>query len=412
MGGPALHVSYLTKGLEERGYDTTLAAGTIGARRGLDVVRRRRARRRGAPDPAAAPRHLAVLRHAVGDERRAPDPPPAAAHPAHAHGEGGRDRPRRGARLAATRGRRSSCTPSTGTSCAATSTRRARRRSGRSSGGSRARRRGSSPSAPRCATTSSSSASRRPSASRVDPPRHPARQPRRPATGGPRASCATLFGVPPDRFVVGWIGRMTAIKRVEDVLLAFRDLRARGVDATLVPGRRRPRPRGPRAPRARARRSRGTCSRSATSATSRRTTRSWTRCCCRRRTRARRSSRSSRSRRGGRSWRRGSAACPDVVEDGEDGFLVPVGDVDAMAAALERLARDPELRAADGRARLARASSRATASSASSTTSTRSTASCSRTPGCPLPAARFGGLTSEAANRSNGQYRSRPADDK
>ena len=39
---------------------------------------------------------------------------------------------------------------------------------------------------------------------------------------------------------------------------------------------------------------------------------------------------------------------PDVVEDGEDGFLVPVGDVDAMASALERLARYPELRAQMG----------------------------------------------------------------
>jgi glycosyltransferase involved in cell wall biosynthesis len=39
---------------------------------------------------------------------------------------------------------------------------------------------------------------------------------------------------------------------------------------------------------------------------------------------------------------------PDVVEDGQDGFLVPVGDVAAMAAALERLARDAELRARMG----------------------------------------------------------------
>ncbi len=29
MGGPALHVAYLTKGLEERGYATTLAAGSL-----------------------------------------------------------------------------------------------------------------------------------------------------------------------------------------------------------------------------------------------------------------------------------------------------------------------------------------------------------------------------------------------
>ena len=29
MGGPALHVAYLTKGLEGRGYETTLAAGSL-----------------------------------------------------------------------------------------------------------------------------------------------------------------------------------------------------------------------------------------------------------------------------------------------------------------------------------------------------------------------------------------------
>src|SRR5712692_3450385 len=29
VGGPALHVAYLTAGLAERGYDTTLVAGTI-----------------------------------------------------------------------------------------------------------------------------------------------------------------------------------------------------------------------------------------------------------------------------------------------------------------------------------------------------------------------------------------------
>ena len=65
-------------------------------RRELDVVRRRRARRRHRPDPAAPPRDLAALRLAVGDAARAADPAGAAAHPAHAHGEGGRRRPARG----------------------------------------------------------------------------------------------------------------------------------------------------------------------------------------------------------------------------------------------------------------------------------------------------------------------------
>ena len=41
---------------------------------------------------------------------------------------------------------------------------------------------------------------------------------------------------------------------------------------------------------------------------------------------------------------------PDVVADGIDGYLFPVGDVGAAAEQLARLAADPELRAPDGRA--------------------------------------------------------------
>src|SRR5439155_23459959 len=47
------------------------------------------------------------------------------------------------------------------------------------------------------------------------------------------AALRRLFGVAADEFVVGWVGRMTAIKRVDDVLLAFRALRERGVPARL-----------------------------------------------------------------------------------------------------------------------------------------------------------------------------------
>jgi glycosyltransferase involved in cell wall biosynthesis len=46
---------------------------------------------------------------------------------------------------------------------------------------------------------------------------------------------------------------------------------------------------------------------------------------------------------------------PDVVREGEDGFLVEAGDVDALAERLARLAADPELRerlGAAGRARV------------------------------------------------------------
>jgi glycosyltransferase involved in cell wall biosynthesis len=41
------------------------------------------------------------------------------------------------------------------------------------------------------------------------------------------------LGIEPDRFAVGWIGRMTAVKRTDDVLVAFKRLRDGGVDAVL-----------------------------------------------------------------------------------------------------------------------------------------------------------------------------------
>jgi glycosyltransferase involved in cell wall biosynthesis len=50
---------------------------------------------------------------------------------------------------------------------------------------------------------------------------------------GGRGELRRLYGVPDDRFVIGWIGRMTAIKRVPDIVRAFAELRASGVNATL-----------------------------------------------------------------------------------------------------------------------------------------------------------------------------------
>ena len=48
-----------------------------------------------------------------------------------------------------------------------------------------------------------------------------------------RAEMRRLLGITGERFTVGWIGRMTAVKRTGDVLLAFKRLRELGVDACL-----------------------------------------------------------------------------------------------------------------------------------------------------------------------------------
>ncbi len=53
------------------------------------------------------------------------------------------------------------------------------------------------------------------------------------ANGSQRAETRRVMGIAPDRFTVGWIGRMTAVKRTDDVLLALQRLRERGVDALL-----------------------------------------------------------------------------------------------------------------------------------------------------------------------------------
>lgn len=42
-----------------------------------------------------------------------------------------------------------------------------------------------------------------------------------------------VMGIPADAFVVGWVGRMTAVKRTDDVLMTFRKLLDGGVDAYL-----------------------------------------------------------------------------------------------------------------------------------------------------------------------------------
>jgi glycosyltransferase involved in cell wall biosynthesis len=48
-----------------------------------------------------------------------------------------------------------------------------------------------------------------------------------------RAETRRLLGIADGSFTVGWVGRMTGVKRTSDVLLAFKRLRERGVDAVL-----------------------------------------------------------------------------------------------------------------------------------------------------------------------------------
>jgi glycosyltransferase involved in cell wall biosynthesis len=51
--------------------------------------------------------------------------------------------------------------------------------------------------------------------------------------GEARREMRRQLGVAPGAFVVGWVGRMTAVKRTEDVVRSFRELLDRGVDAYL-----------------------------------------------------------------------------------------------------------------------------------------------------------------------------------
>jgi glycosyltransferase involved in cell wall biosynthesis len=163
-----------------------------------------------------------------------------------------------------------------------------------------------------------------------------------------RDEARRVLGITPERFVVGWIGRMTSIKNTDVVLRAFGAVRERGVDALLCligdgPDReglerdahdlglmRHCLFLGYQEDVARfyaafdafllASENEGTPVTTIESLAAGRPVVA--------------------TRVGG---------VPDVVEDGVDGFLAEPRDVDGLAERLERLARDPALRAEMGR---------------------------------------------------------------
>jgi glycosyltransferase involved in cell wall biosynthesis len=157
------------------------------------------------------------------------------------------------------------------------------------------------------------------------------------------------LGIEPDRFAVGWIGRMTAVKRTDDVLVAFKRLRDEGVDAVLCmvgdgPDRRQLEQRAHELGIVRDTLFLGyqedvapfyaafdalvlPSSNEGTPVSA---------------IEALAAGRPVVATRVG--------GVPDVVVEGEDGFLVEAGATDDIAARLAQLARDPELRERMGRA--------------------------------------------------------------
>jgi glycosyltransferase involved in cell wall biosynthesis len=231
MGGPALHVAYLTAGLRERGYDTTLVAGTlargedsmafVAEELGIDVTRIPELQREISPlrDVRAALRVARLIRRVrpqilhthtakagaigrlaamlAGDAR-----PPIVVHTFHGHVLHGYFDPLRArafALLERRLARETTCliavSPEVRDDLVAL---------------------GVAPAEKFAVVRLGIELDRRVAAGRNG-----------------RAETRRVLGIPADAFTVGWIGRMTGIKRTDDVLLAFRGLRRRGVEARL-----------------------------------------------------------------------------------------------------------------------------------------------------------------------------------
>ena len=155
-------------------------------------------------------------------------------------------------------------------------------------------------------------------------------------------------GIPRDAFVVGWFGRMTAVKRTDDLLTTLVALRDRRVDALLLLV-------GDGGDRARLEQRAhelgvarfcvflgyqedvapwyAVCDAVALTSVSEGTPVTIIEALA-----------------AGRAVVATSVGgVPDVVDDGETGFLVPPGDIEGLAERLAQLARDPERRDAMGR---------------------------------------------------------------
>jgi glycosyltransferase involved in cell wall biosynthesis len=169
-----------------------------------------------------------------------------------------------------------------------------------------------------------------------------------------RGESRRVLGIGPDRFAVGWIGRMTGVKRTDDVLRAFRRLRDRGVDACLCmigdgPDRAAVERRAHELGLMRDTLFLGYQEEvapfyAAFDAMILPSINEGTPVSAIEALAAGRPVVATRV-----------GGVPDVVREGEDGFLVEPGDVDALAERLARLAADPELRerfGAAGRARV------------------------------------------------------------
>lgn len=231
MGGPALHVSYLADGLRRRGYETTLVAGTLARGEesmafvaddlGVDVVQLRALRREVSPlaDAFAVLRLVRIMRRerpqilhthtakagAVGRVAAlfaGVARPPIVLHTFHGHVLEGYFGSVRASVFRAVE--RWLARPTTALVAVSPDVRDDLVRLG------------------------------------VAPARKFAivrlgieLEQRTAADGETRAATRRALGIGEDRYMVGWIGRLAPVKRVEDLLLAFKRIREQGVDACL-----------------------------------------------------------------------------------------------------------------------------------------------------------------------------------